>query len=825
MANYTPHPSTFSNHSSPLLPDFALERRSAVRTWDQETVCEWLRSIKCQKYELVFTGKFYLHGCVFLFDPDNHITGDTLLECDQQELKELGITKVGDRIRILVAIKALRTKHKKSRAPSENTSSAPSPYDPQYVHPTPPPEHSSGLSKRFSSVSPSNPRSLQSPAHDVGHGHQRNQPSIDANANIMSIDSVRQSCVKFIGEGGQTRIVNIQNCTSAGSILQKALKKFNLQDDWTKWCASVTTESGSARKVPSEELVQICHDPSRSERERLILRLTKKPPSVEDYKRAHSIAREQQAAAAMAGNLSSNAKMRKLETFFGERPSPSSNSSPSQTPTSGSHLKGPQKRLRNFFGQRPPSELISSNLAEYFPGHGKEVLEQTVRNSMMRRSRYRFSVATQGSSVSTRDAPPVPVVNESWLQGNTSAVSLAKPPARPPRPLSLRRVIPAIPDEESQENQESSENQQDSTPDDMPFRRVSADRRTKSSSRKSSRASHVSHLSIAENPLLEETEEATIVPCSASQTCIQITDVDGEAVKVEGEYEEGIFLDEEEPDYDDHGPTKWIRGALIGMGSFGSVYLGMNQISGELMAVKQVELPEQEVQGEQRKKTMLDALQHEIALLRELQHENIVQYLGSNSDDTHLNIFLEYVPGGSVTALLNNYGAFEEPLIRNFVRQILQGLSYLHERDIIHRDIKGANILVDNKGGIKISDFGISKKVEANLLSTAPNHRPSLQGSVYWMAPEVVKQTSYTRKADIWSLGCLIVEMMTGTHPFPEFSQMQAIFKIGTSCSPDIPPAASAEAQDFLSKTFELDHHLRPTSTTLLIHEFLAPLT
>lgn len=84
----------------------------------------------------------------------------------------------------------------------------------------------------------------------------------------------------------------------------------------------------------------------------------------------------------------------------------------------------------------------------------------------------------------------------------------------------------------------------------------------------------------------------------------------------------------------------------------------------------------------------------------------------SNIDEDHLNIFLEYVPGGSVTSLLRNYGAFEEPLVGNWVRQILLGLNYLHERDIIHRDIKGANMLVDNKGGIKISDFGISKKVE-----------------------------------------------------------------------------------------------------------------
>lgn len=134
--------------------------------------------------------------------------------------------------------------------------------------------------------------------------------------------------------------------------------------------------------------------------------------------------------------------------------------------------------------------------------------------------------------------------------------------------------------------------------------------------------------------------------------------------------------------------------------------------------------------------------------------------------------------------------------MKNFVRQILQGLDYLHERDIIHRDIKGANILVDNKGGIKISDFGISKKVDDSKslkLALLPTHlidifsdlltgnrinRPSLQGSVFWMAPEVVKQTGHTKKADIWSVGCLVVEMLTGEHPWAQLTQMQAIFKV-----------------------------------------------
>lgn len=268
-------------------------------------------------------------------------------------------------------------------------------------------------------------------------------------------------------------------------------------------------------------------------------------------------------------------------------------------------------------------------------------------------------------------------------------------------------------------------------------------------------------------------------------------------------------------------PIKWIKGALIGAGSFGNVFLGMNAKNGLLMAVKQVELPSGDSHNDQRKKSMLEALEREIELLKTMEHENIVQYLDSYADGTHLNIFLEYVPGGSVVALLRNYGAFEEPLVRNFVKQILHGLAFLHEREIVHRDIKGANILVDNKSCIKISDFGISKKVESDLLVSARAHRPSLQGSVFWMAPEVVKQTSYTRKADIWSLGCLVVEMISGTHPWANLNQMQALFKIGSLAKPSLPDEISAAAVDFLNKTFELDYNKRPSAEELLKHPFI----
>jgi mitogen-activated protein kinase kinase kinase len=281
-------------------------------------------------------------------------------------------------------------------------------------------------------------------------------------------------------------------------------------------------------------------------------------------------------------------------------------------------------------------------------------------------------------------------------------------------------------------------------------------------------------------------------------------------------------------------PKNWMKGSLIGEGSFGSVFLALHAITGELMAVKQVEIPSatKGTEFDQRKNLMVTALKHEIELLQGMSHPNIVQYLGTVADDQYLNIFLEYVPGGSIATMLKQYNTFQEPLVKNFVRQILAGLSYLHSRDIIHRDIKGANILVDNKGGVKISDFGISKRVEASHLLGARAsgggagshiHRTSLQGSVYWMAPEVVRQTAHTKKADIWSLGCLVVEMFIGAHPFPDCSQLQAIFAIGSNkARPPAPDHVSQEAVDFLDMTFHLDYEKRPSADELLQCEFLS---
>ncbi|OLY83482.1 Protein kinase byr2 [Smittium mucronatum] len=237
------------------------------------------------------------------------------------------------------------------------------------------------------------------------------------------------------------------------------------------------------------------------------------------------------------------------------------------------------------------------------------------------------------------------------------------------------------------------------------------------------------------------------------------------------------------------------------------------------MAVKQVDLPSADLESDPRKHKMVNALKSEIRLLQTFEHKNIVQYLGYESTPESLFIFLEYVPGGSVSSALMSFGSFPESLVKFYISQTLEGLVYLHERDVIHCDIKGGNVLIDNSGMVKISDFGISKKVDEVMFSA--NNRASLQGSVFWMAPEIVKDSNYTKKCDIWSLGCLSIEMITGKHPYPEYDQFQALLKIGQKKRPMIPENISRNAMDFIDKCLSIDLELRPSAKELLEHPFI----
>ncbi|EGG03785.1 uncharacterized protein MELLADRAFT_37758, partial [Melampsora larici-populina 98AG31] len=250
-----------------------------------------------------------------------------------------------------------------------------------------------------------------------------------------------------------------------------------------------------------------------------------------------------------------------------------------------------------------------------------------------------------------------------------------------------------------------------------------------------------------------------------------------------------------------------------------------NATNGEMLAVKQVELPKtRSDRDDERQKSVVAALKSEIHLMRDLEHPNIVQYLGFEETTVYLSIFLEYIPGGSIGRCLRRHGAFELNVIKSFTSQVLEGLKYLHSLHILHRDLKADNLLVDLNGNCKISDFGISKKSD-NIYQD--NTQMSLQGSIFWMAPEVVHnpgKKGYSAKVDIWSLGCVVLEMFAGRRPWSDEEAIQAMFKLGAErLRPPVPDDVKLGrmSDHFLAQCFIVDPELRPTADRLTDHRFL----
>lgn len=270
------------------------------------------------------------------------------------------------------------------------------------------------------------------------------------------------------------------------------------------------------------------------------------------------------------------------------------------------------------------------------------------------------------------------------------------------------------------------------------------------------------------------------------------------------------------------------RGQLIGKGSYGRVYLGINLTTGDFLAVKQVEVNQKAAgQDKDKMKEMVGALDQEIDTMQHLEHPNIVQYLGCERKEYSISIFLEYISGGSVGSCLRKHGKFAENVVSSLTRQTLAGLAYLHQEGVLHRDLKADNILLDVDGTCKISDFGISKKTDNIYGNDATN---SMQGSVFWMAPEVIRSQGqgYSAKVDIWSLGCVVLEMFAGRRPWSKEEAIGAIYKLGSlNQAPPIPDdvssAISAAALGFMLDCFTIEPGDRPTAEGLRNHQFCAP--
>jgi mitogen-activated protein kinase kinase kinase len=885
--------------TSPTESDFSeiSDGLESVRSWDEKKVGDWLHTIRCGQYEQLFR--------------TNNFNGDNLLECDQKILQEMGIKKIGDRVRIFVAIKQLRNKsaplrtrrNRDSLAALDMQAHTPSSSDSQRAgHPR---SQATGGGKRFSRQldpstflnyastsaglkSNSRPSSPLAETHSQGlrahryaaspmeSGRKENTGGYFSNPTSANSTSgrrpetshiisqtakvpshLRQNAsidgltygglpanspvIRIIHGRGETKVLNIKNCRTADNVVATVLKKLLLPEShFRNYCFYVLdgleADPANCRRLSDTELMQICDDPSRSERNRLILRkINNGDPDMAELQKAAELASDESQVLHKSA-LSSNSMRNqiKLQKLTGESwPDIRQPMSPSVTtdrhrniiataddlerseienlPMPYSDQVG-GKTLRQFLGGRPPSEMIVQELSSYFPKHQREEIEKTMRLSVRRSQRMsraasRLSVMSNVSYASSlRDAPPIPSIADAWLTQTGQ-------PARTSRPRSVSRF--ALPNMAFRDSIASSSLQplQEESP-------IEPNRKSYVSFDSGSEANDAARQSYFDvSPSVDATESESLHGHHERLSMIIAEDDEEEDPALT------MFLAGNQFE-----KNNWMKGDLIGEGSFGKVYLALHAITGELLAVKQVELPNvtKGTESDKKKSSMITALKQEIDLLQGLRHPNIVQYLGTSSDEKYLNIFLEYVPGGSIAGMLKQYSFFNETLVRNFVRQIMEGLAYLHGRDIIHRDIKGANVLVDNKGGIKISDFGISKRADVASASQLPGsglNRPSLQGSVFWMAPEVVRQSAHTKKADIWSLGCLIVEMFTGARPFPDKSQLQALFAIGSNqVKPTIPEGISDAAKNFLNKTFEIDHEKRPSAEDLLKDKFMGPM-
>lgn len=243
--------------------------------------------------------------------------------------------------------------------------------------------------------------------------------------------------------------------------------------------------------------------------------------------------------------------------------------------------------------------------------------------------------------------------------------------------------------------------------------------------------------------------------------------------------------------------------------------------SGDVKVGDKVAIKEMVLSKQPRKELIVN----EILVMRDSRHRNIVNFLEAylkTEDD--LWVVMEYMEGGSLTDIIENsptngssHTPLSEPQIAYIVRETCQGLKFLHDKHIIHRDIKSDNVLLDTHARVKITDFGFCAK-----LTGQRNKRITMVGTPYWMAPEVVKQKEYDEKVDVWSLGIMTIEMLEGEPPYLNEDPLKALYLVATNGTPKLkhPETLSLEIKRFLSVCLCVDVRYRASTEELLHHTF-----